>query len=240
MKNIKKQTFAILLIAFFAISIFPLLSLAQAADTRVTYAYIGATPNPVGVNQETLLHIGITQQYMSLHDGWKGLTVQVTDPSGKATTLGPFNTDPTGGTGYIFVPTVEGNYTFQTFFPQQVNDVAQSGLPVGTIMLARNSSKLTLEVIQEHTAVYPGHALPTEYWSRPIDDQLHGWSVLGRQLAKNTRQPSHNRQYRCTRNSTHTMGQIPRYSEALQVQKQAITYGQQATHTRANSQARLS
>ena len=28
------------------------------------------------------------------------------------------------------------------------------------------------------TAVYPGHALPSEYWSRPIDDQLHGWSVL--------------------------------------------------------------
>ena len=134
MQNLKKQTFAILLIASFAISAFPLLSLAQAADTRVTYAYIGATPNPVGVNQETLLHIGITQQYMSLHDGWKGLTVQVTDPSGKVTTLGPFNTDPTGGTGYIFVPTVVGNYTFQTFFPQQVNDVAQSGLPVGTIM----------------------------------------------------------------------------------------------------------
>lgn len=173
-----KQAFAILTIALFSISALPLLSLVQAADTRVTYAFIGATPNPVGVNQETLLHIGITQQYMSLHDGWKGLTVQVTDPSGKVSTLGPFNTDPTGGTGYIFVPTMVGNYTFQTFFPQQINDVAQSGLPVGTIMLASNSSKLTLEVTQEPTAVYPSQPLPSEYWSRPIDDQLYGWSVL--------------------------------------------------------------
>ena len=34
---------------------------ATAQDTRKSYAFIGATPNPVGVNQETLLHIGITE-----------------------------------------------------------------------------------------------------------------------------------------------------------------------------------
>jgi len=173
-----KQTIAIGIITLLTLSSFLALAIAAPADTRVTYAFIGATPNPVGVGQETLLHIGITQQHNDVHKGWIGLTVVVTDPSGKETTLGPFNTDPTGGTGHIFVPTVVGNYTFQTFFPQQVNDIAQSGLPVGTIMLASNSSKLTLEATEENTPIYPGHALPTEYWSRPIDDQLHGWSVL--------------------------------------------------------------
>jgi hypothetical protein len=173
-----KQTIAIGIITLLTLSSFLALAIAAPADTRVTYAFIGATPNPVGVGQETLLHIGITQQYNDVHKGWIGLTVVVTDPSGKETTLGPFNTDPTGGTGYIFVPTVIGIYTFQTFFPQQVNDIAQSGLPVGTIMLASNSSKLTLEATEENTPIYPSHALPTEYWSRPIDDQLHGWSVL--------------------------------------------------------------
>lgn len=150
----------------------------EPVNKRVTYAYIGATPNPVGVGQETLLHIGITQQFMSLYEGWKGLTVVVTHPDGKQETLGPFDTDPTGGLGHIFVPGEIGNYTLQTFFPAQTNTVAQSGIPVGTLMLASNSSKLVLEVVSEATPVYPDNALPKEYWSRPIDSQLHEWSAL--------------------------------------------------------------
>src|SRR5665647_2823406 len=97
-----KQTIAIGIITLLTLSSFLALAIAAPADTRVTYAFIGATPNPVGVGQETLLHIGITQQHNDVHKGWIGLTVVVTDPSGKETTLGPFNTDPTGGTGYIF------------------------------------------------------------------------------------------------------------------------------------------
>ena len=35
---------------------------------------------------------------------------------------------------------------------------------------------MTLEVLAEPPAkFYPGHALPTEYWSRPIDPQLREW-----------------------------------------------------------------
>jgi hypothetical protein len=178
-----KQTIAILIITLLGISTFSAFAVAQDTEKRVTYAYIGATPNPVGLNQETLLHVGITQQHMSIYDGWKGLTVTVTDPDGIATTLGPFNTDPTGGTGTIFVPTKVGNYTLQTHFPEQINDVAipagfGNPLPKGTIMLASNSANLTLVVQQEAIPIYQEHALPTEYWSRPIDSQLHGWNVL--------------------------------------------------------------
>jgi hypothetical protein len=182
MKNTKVLAFAIIMLL--ALSTFLALATAQQeAEKRVTYAYIGATPNPVGVGQETLLHIGITQQYNSLYDGWKGLTVTVTDPDGIEKTLGPFNTDPTGGTGSIFIPTKVGNYTFQTHFPEQVNDIAipagfGNPLPKGTIMLASDSAILTLIVQEERTATYQEHALPTEYWSRPIDSQLHGWNVL--------------------------------------------------------------
>ena len=31
---------------------------AQTTTRKTTYAFIGATPNPIGVNQETLLFIG--------------------------------------------------------------------------------------------------------------------------------------------------------------------------------------
>ena len=174
---------AIAIVAILSFSAFFGYATAQTEEKRVTYAYIGATPNPVGVNQETLLHIGITQQYMSIYDGWKGLTVTVTDPDGSETTLGPFNTDPTGGLGSIFIPTKVGNYTFQTHFPEQINDVAippmfGNPLPEGTIMLASDSRILTLEVQEEATPTYQEHALPTEYWSRPIDSQLHSWTQV--------------------------------------------------------------
>lgn len=180
------RKFGLVLLISLVISMFTLtFSNTTAQSTRVTYAYIGATPNPVGVGQETLLHIGITQQYFDLYDGWKGLTVTVTDPEGKKQTLGPFNTDPTGGIGTIYVPKMAGNYTLQTNFPEQINEIAQSGIPKGTIMLASESRILTLVVQDEATSIYPGQPLPTEYWSRPIDSQLRGWAPLAGNWQRN-------------------------------------------------------
>ena len=49
----------------------------------------------------------------------------------------------------------------------------------GTIMLASEASTI-LEVTEEPLVDYPGHALPSEYWSRPIDPQLREWySISG-------------------------------------------------------------
>ena len=63
---------------------------------------LSATPNPVGVGQETLLHIGISEATNGTYFGWKGLTVTMTKPDGTVQTLGPFKTDATGGTGYCY------------------------------------------------------------------------------------------------------------------------------------------
>jgi hydrogenase maturation factor len=38
---------------------------ATAQQTVKTYPFIGAVPNPVGVGQEVLLHVGITQPVFS-------------------------------------------------------------------------------------------------------------------------------------------------------------------------------
>lgn len=78
---------------------------AQTAPTKPTYAFISATPNPVGVGQETLLHIGITEATNGTYWQWKDLTATVTKPDGTKMTLGPFNTDSTGGTGTVDNPT---------------------------------------------------------------------------------------------------------------------------------------
>jgi hypothetical protein len=177
-------TFAVFLIAAMAIALFPL-NTVIGQETRSTNAYIGATPNPVGVGQETLLHIGIMQQLSSTAQGWEDITVTVKHPDGTTETLGPFRTDATGGTGYGFIPQQEGEYIFQTHFPQQdtTSNKYPPGSPVGTVMLASDSPELTLVVTSEPTPIYPEHPLPTEFWTRPIDAQLRGWSYIsGSQL----------------------------------------------------------
>ncbi len=181
MKNAKNKTIAIALFLMFAlaVSLFALPD-TNAQSSKKTYAYIGAAPNPVGVNQQVLLHIGISAPTAGygMQDGWEGLTVTVTRPDGKTETLGSYMTDPTGGTGDVYIPTMEGNYTFQTHFPEQVQTVGAQGTPAGTIMLASDSEKITLVVQADPIPYYPGHALPTEYWTRPINAQLREWTAI--------------------------------------------------------------
>src|SRR4030043_200533 len=118
-KNKTAITIALILIFAMAISLIALPSANAQTGTRATYAFNGATPNPVGINQETLLHVGITQQLNSVAMGWEGLSVTVTKPDGTTETISNIRTDSTGSTGRVYVPTMVGNYTFQTNFPQQ-------------------------------------------------------------------------------------------------------------------------
>jgi hypothetical protein len=172
-----------------AISLFLLLAIAvslvalpnaNAASTAKTYPVIGATPNPVGVGQETLILMGITQALQSDLYHWEGLTVTVDRPDGHTETLGPFETDSTGLTGTIYVPSMAGNFTLQVHFPEQICEegVSRGGIAPGTVMLASDSIEITLVVQEEPIQYYPGHALPSEFWTRPIDDQLREWAPI--------------------------------------------------------------
>jgi outer membrane protein assembly factor BamB len=175
----KSKVTAVSLLLMFAMAVsFVTLPTATAQGTKKTYAFIGALPNPVGVGQEVLLHVGITDPLASVELGWEGLTVTVTKPDGTTETLGPFKTDATGGTGDVYIPDDPGNYTLQTHFPEQVMEVGTMFIPAGTTMLASDSEKLTLVVTEEPVTYYPGNPLPTEYWTRPIDAQLREWNVI--------------------------------------------------------------
>jgi len=161
-----------------AISLFALPA-ATAQRRNATYAFIGAMPNPVGVTQEVLLHVGITCPIAWPQTGWKNLTVEVTRPDGSTQILGPMNTDTTGGTGYVYVPATTGTYYLQTHFPEQLTEVdfVRTG-PAGSVMEASSSEKLALVVQQEPLEYYPASPLPTEYWTRPVDAQLREWSSI--------------------------------------------------------------
>ncbi len=155
-----------------------------AQGTMKTYPLIGVTPNPVGVNQETLILIGLTEQLSSALYGWNDLSITITRPDGVVETISGIRTDSTGLTGRVYVPTMAGNYTLQGHFPEQVIEPGAGsrafggGIPDGTTMLASDTEKITLVVQDEPRMFYPGHPLPAEYWTRPIDMQLREWAPI--------------------------------------------------------------
>jgi len=180
--NVKSKISTIAIILLLTLSaMIVALPAANAQVSMVSYPFIGAIPNPVGVNQQVLLHVGITEQRSSTEQGWEGLTVSVTKPDGGAETLGPFRTDSTGGVGAVFVPDMVGTYLLQTHFPEQTVLVIPFGGPIppyNLTMGAGESDILELVVQAEPIQYYPGFSLPTEYWTRPIDAQQREWNTI--------------------------------------------------------------
>ena len=189
MENKKTKTKIITILAILILTTtalyatLPTVTAQQYDESRITYAYIGATPNPVGVNQQVLLHVGIMDYLYIASDGWEGLTVTVTKPDGQTETLGPFRTDSTGGTGTIYTPTMQGTYKLQTHYPQHIYTWPDTGrAPIsggGTLLYqASDSPVLDLVVQAEPVPYYPDTSLPNEYWSRPINAQLREWKTI--------------------------------------------------------------
>ncbi|HIJ08691.1 TPA: PQQ-binding-like beta-propeller repeat protein [Candidatus Bathyarchaeota archaeon] len=176
-RNKTAKTISLILVLTFTASILAMPTVS-AQSTRKTYALCGLTPNPVGVNQETLVWVGISHPTTWPQPGWTGLTVTVTKPDGSKQTLGPFDTDTTGSTGTIYIPSVVGNYTFQTHFPEQTLLYSAQGTPANTTMLASSSPIVTLTVQENPIDYYPPSPLPTEYWTRPINTQHREWSTI--------------------------------------------------------------
>jgi hypothetical protein len=185
MKNTK--IFTLLLLAVLALGTFAAANAQFYPPIPVTqlktYSIVDAIPDKVGVGQTTLLKTGITQAVGSAQDGFVGLTIVVTKPDGTNTTLGPFKTDSTGSTFTQYTPDKVGNYTITSIFPRQEMPVttedAERGytIPKGTILLA-SSASTTLTVTEEPQPTYPDQPLPSEYWTRPIDDQLRIWGMI--------------------------------------------------------------
>ena len=177
----KSKTYLIALMLILTITItmitLPISNADVALLTKKTYAYIGATPNPIGVGQQTLLHIGISDELQTASHGWEGLTVTVTKPDGTAQTLGPFKTDSTGGTGTTFTPAIAGTYYLQTHFPaQRYNFTLYGGASVW--YEASDSEKLALVVQEEAIPYHEGFPLPTEYWTRPVSAEFREWNEI--------------------------------------------------------------
>ena len=143
----------------------------SAANAVKTYPLIEAMPNPVGKNQATLINFGLLNYLNTAADGWN-ITVTITKPDNTTEILGggPLKTWSTGNAGHYYTPDQVGTYYLQTSFAETTYR--------NTIYLASESERLALIVQENPVPEYPSQALPSEYWTRPIDSQLREWYSL--------------------------------------------------------------
>ena len=180
MKNKTKiSTIAIILVLTIS-ALIVAIPTATAQNTQTTYPFLGVVPNPVGVNQVVLFHVGIFQQLSSAQMGWTDMSITIERPDGQTDTITGIKTDSTGGTGKTYTPTMTGSYICKAHFPEQVIEAGKTapGIAMGTIMLASESAEVELVVQADPIPYYPDSPLPQEYWTRPIDAQLREWSAV--------------------------------------------------------------
>jgi hypothetical protein len=155
--------------------------------TKATWTYLVVTPNPIGVNQEALVVFWVDVLPQTANGAYGDrytFTVDVTAPDGSNETLGPFTSDPVGGSWTTYTPTQVGNYTFVAKFPgityQGANPPPGGFNPtyasyINDTLQPSTSDPDTLIVQQEQIQPFEATPLPTGYWTRPINAENREW-----------------------------------------------------------------
>jgi outer membrane protein assembly factor BamB len=193
MRNLKKiVTIAIALILVMIIPTSVLITNAQTAANplqETTNAFLSVTPNPVQVNQPLSLVMFLGQLPPFDTNGgvvpYTGFTVNVTNPSGANTVLGPITSDDVGTAYNSYTPTTTGSYLFQFFYAGQTSNISStfSGASKTTIIaqfLPSHSPVINVTVQAQPitTPQYPNQPGPQQYWSAPVEATLYGLSPV--------------------------------------------------------------
>jgi outer membrane protein assembly factor BamB len=156
----------------FSLVALPAFNTVKAIDW---YAYLTASPNPVGVSQRVEIVFGFTMPTADVSlPTYRDWTLTITDPDGHAQTVSGLNTDPTGSTFYVLVPDKVGEWKFKAHYPGGYVSFADGNLSVP----AADTNEFHLTV-QEEQLTYPSEApLPTDYWTYPIYGENRGWTNI--------------------------------------------------------------
>ena len=140
-----------------------------------TYAYISATPNPVGVGQTVLVTFWL-DKFPPVVAGrqvtrWNNFTLVITRPDMSTEKL-TVKSDYIGAAWHAFTPNTVGEYYLQFFFGGQ--EVPETG----NYYKPSTSRKLELIVQQEPVPEWPPAPLPTDYWERPVSAENREWYMI--------------------------------------------------------------
>jgi hypothetical protein len=241
MKLIKKTKLASLIALLLMLTTaFPLLTSPTNAHsppwTNIpTYCYVAAVPETIGVGQQGLIIFWVDwippTASGSYGDRWT-FYLDITSPSGTNQTLGPFTSDPVGGSYTSFTPTELGVYTVVAHFPQQrllgANPYPQPGNQyanspyVNDTFAASSSPPTYITVQQAQIPVYQETPLPQEYWTRPINGANRQWGqITGNWLAGAAQQngPTSNYGYGTGPESGHIMWTTPYWEGGIMDQR---------------------
>ena len=183
---------AIAIILLLTLSAFAIVPLSQAKTvdyTITTYAYLQASPNPVGIGQTINLAMWIDKVPPTAGgnygDRWVGFTIKVTLPDGTTANIGPFTSDAAGGAPAQYVPTQLGNYTFVLSFPGETltgstgtGVMTPTTAAIGNVYASSTSAPAVITVQQDPVGTIPENPIPTDYWQSPVEGFNHNWYMI--------------------------------------------------------------
>ncbi len=177
-----------------SLMLIPTTSAHTPAWSLTTYAYITASPNPIGVGQQMTVYMwlanvygtgGATADYAQLTNNYRfsNFNLTVIQPDGSTnTTIYPYISDPTSSMYAQYTPTQTGNYTFLFNYPGQVYGANGDGNPTSVLVndtYLPSSASTTVTVQQTATPSAVGSSpLPTAFWMRPIYGENTVWFTI--------------------------------------------------------------
>ncbi len=145
--------------------------------TVPTWCYIAVTPDIVGISQQVLVVFWINAIPPTANgqygDRWQ-FYLDIIKPDGTKETLGPYTSDPVGGSYCNYVPTEVGNYTLVARFPGQVitgQPIAPANLGQSLIAVNDTYSAST----SDPTYFTVGFAY---LWSTNVPDKANTWRMF--------------------------------------------------------------
>jgi len=192
--KVSKGKVAITLLLAFTVAVtFVALPVATAHDpawTIPTFCYVAVTNPIIGVNQQVIIVFWLNAVPPTAVGGYGDkwtFTIEVTKPDNSKETLGPFASDPVGGAYAAYTPTQVGTYTIVAKFAEHTitgTPVPPGGYAwggdayIGDTYSASSSDPITLVVQEEAIQPWPESPLPTQFWTRPINQANRDWYVL--------------------------------------------------------------
>jgi hypothetical protein len=151
-------------------------------DHIPTQVFMVMSPNPVGVGQQVSFVLFMPQQPRganAANDIRYSYTVDVTNPAGQKTTIGPIKSDSTGTAYTLYTPPTVGNYTVTVNFLELLYTWNGSNTERDYTGVIYNGASYTKTLVVQQDPVMPtgwtDTPLPSEYWVRPIEGTNTGW-----------------------------------------------------------------
>ena len=151
-------------------------------DHIPTQVYMVMSPNPVGVGQQVSFVLFMPQQPKGASSGNDirySYTVDVTNPAGVKTTIGPIASDSTGTAYTLYTPSETGNFTVTVNFLELLYEWQSGNTQRDYYGVTYDGASYTKYLTVQEEQVFPTgwthQPLPTEYWVRPIEGTNTGW-----------------------------------------------------------------